>query len=210
MNAHAFYGPRRDQHGNYGMGPIMPPVMHGPIYNPKENFDNMIRAQNVHSDGQFQNTHDQFSNGQREQSPFPPNAIRQSNDHHPHGKSSASDIGYERVTGNLCTLAGDLYSVVDKSHDTFAQAVVTLHAQCEALLKQAQNLYREADPKPKASIETLVGAVSAMMPLIDQQKRMAAETEDAKHGIIQSMNGAGLGYMARSWQAPPSTSGGTL
>jgi len=87
--------------------------------------------------------------------------------------------------------------------------VVTLHAQCESLLKQAQNLYREIDPKPKACIETLVSAVSAIMPLIDQQKVMAAETEDAKQGIIENMKGAGLGYMARSWQTAPSDSSGT-
>ena len=206
MTARPVYENWRDQHGNPGVGPNMSTMMHGPIHSLSENFHNMAGAQNVQPDGQPQEIRDHSANGQRERLSFPPNFVHQPANNHPHAQSFPLSTSYQNMAGNLCSLVGDLYSVVDKSHDTFAQAVVTLHAQCEALLKQAQTLYRDADPKPKASIETLVSAVSAMMPLIDQQKRMAAETEDAKRSMVEKMERDGLGHMVRSWQSRPSTS----
>ncbi len=211
MTTRPVYENWRDQHGNVGVGLNMPSMMQTRISNPVDNFHGKAVVQPTQHNGPHLNGHRQAPNTMhREKSPMSPNIAHKPVNHHQRSNPSASEVGYERITGNLCTLAGDLYSVVDKSHDTFAQAVVTLHAQCESLLKQAQNLYRETDPKPKACIETLVGAVSAIMPLIDQQKVMAAETEEAKQGIIDNMKGAGLGYMARSWQAAPSDSSGTV
>lgn len=207
MTARPVYENWRD---NVGPGPNMPFIMHTRISNPVGNFHDMASVQVSQYNGQHSNGHYPLPNNiHREQVPMSPNFVHRPGNQHQRSHSDASEVSYERITGSLCTLAGNLYSVVDKSHDTYAQAVVTLHAQCESLLKQAQNLYRETDPKPKACIETLVSAVSAIMPLIDQQKVMAAETEDAKQGIIESMKGAGLGYMARSWQTAPSDSSGT-
>jgi len=210
MTARPVYENWRDQHGNLGVGPNMPSIMQTRMLNPVGSFHDMAAVQAAQYNGQHSKEHYLPPNDiQHEQVPMSPNFVHKPSTHHQRSHSDASDVSYERITGSLCALAGDLYSVVDKSHDTYAQAVVTLHAQCESLLKQAQNLYREIDPKPKACIETLVSAVSAIMPLIDQQKVMAAETEDAKQGIIENMKGAGLGYMARSWQTAPSDSSGT-
>ena len=214
MTARPVYENWRDQHGNYGLGvnmPNMPTAMQTRISHQIENLHEMARKQSTPYLGHPPNGKYQAPNSvHRGQPPISPTFVREATDPHPSAYSSTPEVSYERMTGNLCTLAGDLYHVIDKSHDSFAQAVVTLHAQCESLLKQAQNLYRANDPKPKACIETLVGAVSAIMPLIDQQKVMAAETEDAKHGVVENMKGAGLGYMARSWQTARSDSGGTL
>lgn len=210
MTARPVYENWRDQHGNLAVGPNMPSMMQTRMLNPGGNFHDMAAVQAAQHNGHQSNEHHLPPNNiQREQVPVSPNFVPNATTHHQRSHSDASEASYERITGSLCALAGDLYSVVDKSHDTYAQAVVTLHAQCESLLKQAQNLYRDTDPKPKACIETLVNAVSAIMPLIDQQKVMAAETEEAKQGIVENMKGAGLGYMAHSWQAAPSESSET-
>ena len=206
MTARPVYENWRDQHGNTNGVVNMPTATHPRMLNQVENLHVMARRQSVPQDALPRNGHYQAPNSfQHGHISTSPNFVHD----HQRTNSSISEPSYEHMTGNLCAIAGDLFNAVEKSHDTFAHAVVALHAQCENLLNTARTLYRNDDPKPKAAIEALVGAVTSIMPLIDEQKALAAETEVAKQGAIVSMQAAGLGYMAHSWQgtAPSDSSG---
>ena len=202
MTARPVYENWRDQHCNLNGAVNIPTAMQTRTSNQAENHHVMARRQSFPHDVLPRNGNYQVSNTfQRGPIPNLPIPAHEPGHNHQRDDSSTSEPSYERMTGNLCAIAGDLFSTVEKSHDAFAHAVVTLHAQCENLLGTARTLYRDNDPKPRAAIEALVGAVTAIMPLIDEQKAMAIETDEVKQRATESMQAAGLGYMAYSWQA---------
>lgn len=194
----------RAEHSNLGGSSNMMPAMQAQISNQVQNFHHMAGNQPLNM-----NYHAP-SSSQRGQTPIAPNLMPSPGSHHQRRHSATSEVSYEQMTGTLSNLVGDLYGTIDKSHDAFAQAVVTLHGQCETMLNQARTLYRETNPQHKACIETLVASVTAIMPTIDHAKLMATETENATCDIVEKMERAGLGYMTRSWAAGPDDSSATL
>ena len=194
----------RAEHSNLGGGPNMTPALQAQMSNQVQNLHRVTGNQPLNM-----NYHAQ-SSSQRGQTPIAPNFPYSPGSHHQRRHSATSEVSNEQMLGTLSTIVENLYATIDKSHDAFAQAVVTLHGQCEDLLNHARTLHREANPQHKASIEKLVGAVTAIMPVIDHAKLMATETENATRDTVEKMERTGLGYMTRSWAAGPSDSSTTL